>query len=102
MSINAITDLAIETPTKTGDDTNLDFNLSDPSTVLNYTPTATGTWDNALWDAGVWGGGLTVLQQWQGLNGVGYYGAPIVKTSSQGVDTRWVSTDIVIEKGAVL
>jgi hypothetical protein len=45
---------------------------------------------------------MTVLQQWQGVNGVGYYGAPIVKTASQGVDTRWVSTDIVIEKGAVL
>jgi hypothetical protein len=81
---------------------NLDFNLSDPSTVLNYTPTASGTWDNAIWNAGVWGGGMTVLQQWQGVNGVGYYGAPIVKTASQGVDTRWVSTDIVIEKGAVL
>ena len=48
------------------------------------------------------GGGLNVLQQWQGLNGVGYYGAPIVKTSSQGIDVRWVSTDLVIEKGAVL
>ena len=81
---------------------NLDFNLSDPSTVLNYTPTASGTWDNAIWDASYWGGGMAVLQQWQGVNGVGYYGAPIVKTSSQGVDTRWVSTDIVIEKGAVL
>ena len=51
---------------------------------------------------GVWGGGLYILQQWQGLNGVGYYGAPVVKTSSQGIDVRWVSTDLVIEKGAVL
>jgi hypothetical protein len=81
---------------------NLDFNLDLPSTVLNFTPTSAGTWDNALWDFGLWGGGLSILQQWQGLNGVGYYGAPVVKTSSQGLDVRWVSTDMVIEKGAVL
>ena len=31
MSINAITDLAIETPTKTGDDTNLDFKFTRPT-----------------------------------------------------------------------
>ena len=81
---------------------NIDFNLDVPATTLNFTPTSSGTWDNALWDVSSWGGGLNVLQQWQGLNGVGYYGAPIVKTSSQGIDVRWVSTDIVIEKGAVL
>lgn len=81
---------------------NVDFNLDVPVTTLNFTPTSSGTWDNALWDVGTWGGGLNVLQQWQGLNGVGYYGAPIVKTSSQGIDVRWVSTDLVIEKGAVL
>jgi hypothetical protein len=81
---------------------NIDFNLDVPNTTLNFTPTTSGTWDNAKWDIGVWGGGLNVLQQWQGLNGVGYYGAPIVKTSSQGIDVRWVSTDLVIEKGAVL
>jgi hypothetical protein len=81
---------------------NIDFNLNVPVTTLNFTPTSSGTWDNARWDVGVWGGGLSILQQWQGLNGVGYYGAPIVQTSSQGIDVRWVSTDIVIEKGAVL
>jgi len=81
---------------------NIDFNLDVPTTTLNFTPTTSGTWDSAKWDIGVWGGGLSILQQWQGLNGVGYYGAPVVKTSSQGIDVRWVSTDLVIEKGAVL
>ena len=81
---------------------NLDFNVTDPTTILNFTPTPAGSWDSAIWDTSLWGGGMTVLQQWQGLNGVGYYGAPIVKTASRGLDTRWVSTDIVIEQGAVL
>ena len=81
---------------------NVDFNLDTPTTILNYTPTSSGTWDSAKWDAGIWGGGLNVLQQWQGVNGVGYYGAPIVGTASQGIEVKWVSTDLVIEKGAVL
>jgi len=81
---------------------NVDFNLATPTTILNYTPTLTGTWDSGRWDSALWGGGLSVLQQWQGVNGVGYYGAPVVTTASNNLDVRWVSTDIVIEKGAVL
>ena len=81
---------------------NIDFNLSVPTTVLNFTPTTAALWDNATWDSGAWGGGTYIFQQWQGLNGVGYYGAPVVQTTSQGIDVRWVSTDLVIEKGAIL
>ena len=81
---------------------NVDFNLDSPTTILNYTPTAIGSWDSGIWDSALWGGGLNVLQQWQGVNGVGYYGAPVVTTASNNLDVRWVSTDIVIEKGAVL
>ena len=81
---------------------NVDFNLSLPTTILNYTPVDIGVWDSGHWDSSIWGGELSVLQQWQGVNGVGYYGAPIVSTTAQKIDVRWVSTDIVIEKGAVL
>lgn len=81
---------------------NIDFNIDIPTTSLTYTPNTYASWDNALWDASTWGGGLTVLQNWQGLNGVGYYGAPIVKTSCSGIQVKWVSTDIVIEPGAIL
>ena len=81
---------------------NVDFNIATPTTILNYTPTAIGSWDSGIWDSALWGGGLSVLQQWQGVNGVGYYGAPVVSTASNNLEVRWVSTDIVIEKGAVL
>lgn len=81
---------------------NVDFNLLPPNTVLNYSPTAIGVWDSGIWDTALWGGGLNVFQQWQGLNGVGYYGAPVVTIASNNLDVRWVSTDIVLEKGAVL
>ncbi len=81
---------------------NVDFNISEPTTSLTFSPSSYGTWDSAIWDAATWGGALNVFQNWQGLNGVGYYGAPIVKTVSSGLQVRWVSTDIVIEGGAIL
>jgi len=81
---------------------NIDFNTDIPTTSLTFTPTNYSKWDSTLWDVGTWGGALSVLQNWQGLNGVGYYGAPIVKTAASGIQVRWVSTDIVIEGGAIL
>jgi len=81
---------------------NIDFNTDSPTASLNFTPSTYSKWDSALWDAGTWGGALSILQNWQGLNGVGYYGAPIVKTAASGIQVRWVATDIVIEGGAIL
>ena len=81
---------------------NVDFNISEPTTSLTFSPSSYATWDSGVWDAASWGGDLNVFQNWQGLNGVGYYGAPIVKTASNGIQVRWVSTDIVIEGGAIL
>lgn len=81
---------------------NVDFNISEPITSLTFSPSSYAAWGSGIWDAASWGGALNVLQNWQGLNGVGYYGAPIVKTVSSGLQVRWVSTDIVIEGGAIL
>lgn len=81
---------------------NIDFNLTENIAPLSFTPTTQSTWDNALWDVSAWGGGYNIVQNWQGLTGIGYYGAPQMKVQSQGVDVRWVSTDIVYEVGAII
>ena len=81
---------------------NIDFDTAEPTTSLTFSPSNAAIWDLGVWDAATWGGGLNVFQNWQGLNGVGYYGAPIVKTASSGLQVRWVSTDVVIEGGAIL
>lgn len=80
----------------------VDFNLNDLSAPLTTTPFELSNWDSSIWDDAMWGGALQVIQNWQGINGVGYYGAPIVKVASNNVQVRWVSTDIVIEGGAIL
>jgi hypothetical protein len=81
---------------------NVDFSLSDSTASLTFAPANYGSWDSAIWDMSKWGGEPTVLQYWQGVNGVGYYGAPVVKIASSGLDVRWVGTDLVIESGAIL
>lgn len=81
---------------------NIDFSLSDTTAPLNFAPNTFAKWDTGTWDVSIWSGALNVLQQWQGLNGVGYYGAPVVKVASNNLDITWVATDIVIEGGGIL
>ena len=81
---------------------NVDFNISAPTTTLNYTPVNYALWDTGIWDAAAWGGDLNILQYWQGLNGVGYYAAPVVKVATNNLLVKWVATDIVMEGGAIL
>jgi hypothetical protein len=81
---------------------NLDFDTTDTSSAVSFTPTVYSTWDVALWDVGVWGGGLSVLKNWQGVNGVGYSAGIRLTTASSGIELTWVSTDLVFEAGEVL
>lgn len=81
---------------------NVDFDVSASTAPLSYSSTSFSAWDAGLWDSALWGGDLAILQQWQGVNGIGYYGAPQLNTASQGIDIRWVSTDVVYETGGIL
>ena len=79
-----------------------DFADADISAPISIVPTPYGTWDNALWDVGVWGGSLDMLSQWQGVVGTGNCCAIRLSTASQGIDVRWTSTDLVYEVGGIL
>lgn len=81
---------------------NIDFNISEPTSPLNYTPVNYAKWDTGIWDAAAWGGDVNILQYWQGLNGVGYYAAPVIKVATNNLLVKWVATDIVMEGGAIL
>lgn len=81
---------------------NIDFNTDDTTAPLSFTGTSYAVWDSALWDSAIWGGDLSVIAYWQGVNGVGECAGVRMKTSSQGIETRWVSTTLVMESGAIL
>jgi hypothetical protein len=83
---------------------NVDFDLSDTTAALAFSPQTYGTWDNGLWDTAIWGTSLTVQQNWQGVTGIGFFGAPVMKVATQGIETQWNATTVVFEpqKGTFL
>lgn len=81
---------------------NVDYDTSDTTAALSFTPTSFGQWDSGLWDTAVWGGDLTVSKNWQGATGVGYVASPQLKVSASGIRVQWVSTDVVFEIGRIL
>lgn len=83
-------------------DINTDFDLSDSTAALSFAATSYATWDGGTWDTSVWGSDLAVQQQWQGVTGVGKYGAIVFKAAANGIRVQWNSTIVVYEKGAIL
>lgn len=81
---------------------NVDFNISASVSPLSFTPSIYASWDSAIWDSALWGSDFNVIQNWQGVSGVGKYGSPQMQIASSGVDVRWVTTDIVYEVGTIL
>ena len=83
---------------------NVDFDYQNQLGQVSFNPSSTslGTWDNAIWDTSTWGGNLSINRIWQGVTGLGFSAGINMSIASQGIDVHWVSTDYVMEKGAVL
>ncbi len=78
---------------------NVDFDVSDTTSALSFSPNPYGLWDTSLWDVGLWGAGLSITNNWQGITGSGYCGGVQLKTASQGIQIQWASTDVVFKPG---
>jgi len=81
---------------------NIDFDDSAITSPIQFSASTGSLWDSAKWDQDNWGGGNTVQRAWQGVTGVGYCAAIRLKTVSQGIDVHWISTDLVMERGAII
>jgi len=81
---------------------NVDFNITASVSPLSFSPVIYASWDAAIWDSSSWGSEFNIVQNWQGVSGVGKYGSPQMQTASSGIDVRWVTTDIVYEAGTIL
>lgn len=81
-----------------------DFDPASPNGAVTFNPSLIpiGEWDSAIWDYDLWGGGVNVNKQWQGVTGIGYAGGINLSIASQGVELHWASTDYVFETGGVL
>lgn len=81
-----------------------DFNTIDTTAPASVATITYGTWDAATstWNNALWGQDLQIQKSWQGSNALGYWLAPRVKVQGNGIETHWISTDLVMEKGGVL
>lgn len=72
-------------------------------------PSATGSgvsgafahWDEALWDAGYWSGGLAVQRDWRSAEGMGSTVSLSLNLSTEA-EATWVSTDYTVRFGGPL
>ena len=78
---------------------NTDYDLSDSTAALSFSPTSTAVWGTSLWGTGLWGNSLVVTNNWQGVTGIGYTGAVQLKSASSGLEIEWASTDVVYQNG---
>lgn len=80
----------------------VDYNTADTSASISFVPNTAPVWGTAVWDGALWGGDPVPVAEWQGATAIGYCFAPFVKVASQGIELRWVSTDMVFQRGGIL
>ena len=78
---------------------NIDYDVSDPTAALSFSPNAYGLWDSGIWDTSAWGQGLTITNNFQGVTGIGYCGGVHLKSASQALQLEWAATDVVYQTG---
>jgi hypothetical protein len=78
---------------------NVDFDLSDTTGALNFSPSSYGIWGTSLWDNALWSSGTIITNNWQGVTGIGYCAGIQLKSASQGLQIEWASTDVVFQQG---
>ena len=83
---------------------NVDYEDVPVNASLTFSPITGGVWDAARWDAGLWGGDLAVIRDWQTLVAVGTAAALRLQSQSGGTtnELRWEATDFLYEVGDVL
>jgi len=83
---------------------NVDYEDVPVNASLTFSPITGGVWDTARWDAGLWGGDLAVIRDWQTLVAVGTAAALRLQSQSGGnpSELRWEATDFLYEVGDVL
>lgn len=80
---------------------NVDFDTSDTTATLAFTPSTLAMWDSALWDSATWAGDQ-ILKNWQGVSGIGYCAGTRIKIAAANISLQWMSTDLVMETGAII
>lgn len=79
---------------------NVDFDTTENTAAVVVQPSLYALWDTATWDTSLWGPDLDLRKLWNGAKGVGNAFAPVLNTSSNGIQLQWVNSTLVYEEGA--
>ena len=78
-----------------------DFSFFAPVVQQNPLQSPLPRWDQAIWDAAYWSGGLHAQKQWASASGYGFAGSLCMASRSDG-EVLWVNTDFTIRSGGIL
>jgi len=83
---------------------NTDFKTVTPQSNPAPYGAALAQWNITHWNTTLWYGGIKILRQWLGINGVGYWGTPYVRVVSgtNSGSLTWFSTDYEFTVGGPL
>lgn len=81
---------------------NVDYDLSAPVGVPTTAITNASVWDTAKWDVDKWGGALRAEHNWQTVAGIGFAGSLHIQITSKADSIKWLATDFVYERGAII
>lgn len=80
---------------------NTDFVFDSVPSPIYLSTNAIGRWDEELWDAVVWSGGLLTHKVWSSVEGVGTAFSMRLLTVSDS-ETYWASNDWLLEAGGIM
>jgi hypothetical protein len=81
---------------------NTDFAQNRTAASPSFVDNVGSAWDVSDWDTSSWTRGDEIIKNWQSVTGVGYSAGIRVVTATEFLTCKWISTDFVYEKGAVL
>lgn len=81
---------------------NTDFDMTVPTGVPTFNIPATSPWGTSKWGTATWRGLPVTQKQWQSGVGVGYCAGLYLKSTSNGGQLEWASTDYAWKPGGIL
>lgn len=76
---------------------NVDFKETEPQDVPSITGGSVPVWGSAVWGLSTWGSLVTNRADWVGVAGIGIYGAPRVKASTEVLTS--IEYELLLEEG---
>lgn len=80
----------------------VDFSTLVPSNIPTPISTPYSAWDVSLWDTFYWADAPYPIPQWQGVGGLGTYGAVRIVGAINTESILWNATDIILEPGEMV